>query len=255
MIKIEELSGHAGIRHGFFGRDGGVSDGVFASLNCGYGSGDDRERVAENRMRALAGLGLPDAALVTAHQRHTADAIHVDAAWTHADAPVADAMASTTPGIALGVLAADCAPILLADADAGVIGAAHAGWRGALDGVTDQVVGLMTQLGARADRITAAIGPTIAQESYEVGPEFKNRFAEDDGANADFFIPSVKAGHWMFDLPGYLARRLEARLPGRVVSSGHDTYPEDSGFYSYRRAVHRGESQYGRAMSAIALVP
>jgi len=253
MIEIGELRRHASIRHGFLGRDGGVSEGAYASLNCGYGSGDDRQRVAENRRRALAGLGAPDAVLVTARQNHTNKAIHVTEPWGPGEAPIADAMATNSPGIALGILSADCAPVLMADSRAGVIGAAHVGWRGALAGITDALVGLMIQLGAAPENISAAIGPCIAQQSYEIGPEFRQRFLADDGANGEWFMAGANPGHAMFDLAGYLARRLSARSLGGVAVAGIDTYPDDSGYFSYRRSSHRGEAQYGRALSVIAL--
>jgi len=253
MIKAEELSRLPSIRHGFLGSEGGVSEGVYGSLNCGFGSGDDLARVTENRRRALASLGAPDAALVSARQQHTNKAIPVSEPWQRSDAPIADAMATREPGIALGILSADCAPVLMADDRAGVIGAAHAGWRGALDGVTDALIALMIEMGAEAQNISAAVGPCISQRSYEVGPEFRMRFVGADAANEDLFNPGPKPGHHLFNLPGYLMARLQARSLGAVASLGIDTYPDDSGFFSYRRCCHQGQSQYGRALSVITL--
>lgn len=253
MIKAEQLSRFASIRHGFLGSDGGVSEGAYGSLNCGFGSGDDIDRVAENRRRALVSLGAPGAALVSARQQHTNKAIPVTDPWQRGDAPIADAMATRAPGIALGILSADCAPVLMADAKAGVIGAAHAGWRGALDGVTDALITLMIELGAEAQNISAAVGPCIQQESYEVGPEFRDRFVTADAGNENLFAAGPKPGHDMFDLPGYLAVRLRARSLGAVATLGVDTYPDDSGYFSYRRCRHQGQSQYGRALSVITL--
>lgn len=253
MIKAEGLSRFASIRHGFLGTEGGVSEGAFGTLNCGFGSGDDLDRVAENRRRALGHIGAPDAILVSAHQQHTNKAIPVTEPWQPGDAPVADAMATSKPGIALGILSADCAPVLMADGDAGVIGAAHAGWRGALDGVTDALIAAMIELGAKAHNISAAVGPCIQQESYEVGPEFRERFIAADAGNADLFAAGPKPGHEMFDLPGYLMVRLRASALGDLVKLGVDTYPDDSGYFSYRRCCHQGISQYGRALSVITL--
>ncbi len=253
MIRAEQLSRLSSIRHGFLGVEGGVSEGAYGSLNCGFGSGDDLARVAENRRRALVSLGAPDAALVNSRQQHTNKAIPVSDPWQRSDAPIADAMATREPGIALGILSADCAPVLMADGVAGIIGAAHAGWRGALDGVTDALIAAMIELGALPQNISAAVGPCIAQASYEVGPEFRERFVAADAANEDLFAGGLKPGHDMFDLPGYLRLRLQARSLGFVASLGVDTYPDDSGYFSYRRCCHQGQSQYGRALSVITL--
>jgi purine-nucleoside/S-methyl-5'-thioadenosine phosphorylase / adenosine deaminase len=223
--------------HGFFGRSGGVSEGIFASLNCGPGSGDAREAVLENRRRAADALA-PRATLLTLYQVHNAEAVVVTAPWDAG--PKADAMATNVPGLALGILTADCAPVLFADAEARVIGAAHAGWKGALAGVTDAAIGAMERLGARRARIAAAIGPCIAQASYEVGPEFAPRF----GA-------FVAERH--FDLEGYVAKRLADAGIARVARLSADTYAREADFFSYRRATHRGEKDYGRQLSAIVL--
>src|SRR5258706_2535908 len=197
-----------GIVHGFFGRQGGVSKGIYESLNCGPGSNDARDNVMENRARATAALS-PDARLVTLYQVHSAQAVTVTTPWQIPDNPKADAMATDRPGIALGILTADCAPILLADPEARIIGAAHAGWNGALSGVVDSVLAAMGRLGARPERIRAAIGPCISQQAYEVGPEFQARFVNADPANAHFFLASPRANHWQFDLPAYLTQRLK----------------------------------------------
>lgn len=241
------------VRHGFFTRMGGVSTGDFASLNCGYGSGDDPDRVAENRRRTVAELlGAPDR-LVTAHQKHTIQVHVVREGWAHDAAPVGDALVTDCPGIALGILTADCAPVLMADAQAGVIGAAHAGWRGAFDGVVEATLAKMIELGADAKNIAAAVGPCIAQESYEVGPEFVERFVSADARSADLFRPSVREGHAMFDLPAYVLRRLHAAGVARAAWTGGDTCAEDAKFFSYRRMCLAGEKNYGRGASAIAL--
>lgn len=243
------------VRHGFFTRDGGVSIGDFASLNCGFGSSDNPEHVAENRRRTVAEvLGQPGP-LLTAHQKHTTEVRVVREAWSHEAAPVGDALVSDRPGIALGILTADCAPVLLADASAGVIGAAHAGWRGAFDGVVEATLAKMIELGASAKNVSAAIGPCIGKDSYEVGPEFVARFVERDAANADLFRASVRDGHAMFDLPLYVERRLRAAGIASVAWTGGDTCAEGARFFSYRRMCLDGEKHYGRGVSVIALQP
>jgi YfiH family protein len=241
-----------GIAHGFFGRKGGVSTGLYDSLNCGPGSGDIRASVMENRARASAALSSA-ATLVTLYQVHSAHAVTVSAPWEIADNPKADAFATNKSGIALGILTADCAPILLADAEAHVIGAAHAGWGGALAGVAESVVTAMERLGARRERISAAIGPCISQPSYEVGPEFRPRFVAADSANARFFHPSRREGHWQFDLPAYVAHRLRQSGIGTVETLASCTYADEASFFSYRRTTHRNEADYGRQLSAIML--
>lgn len=253
MITLDPLSALTGIRHGFFTREGGVSEGLFASLNCGLGSADDRAAVLENRARAARRFGLAPERLATVHQVHSAEAVHASAAWTPEQSPRADALVTRTPGLMLGVLAADCAPVLLADPVARVIGAAHAGWRGAQAGVVDSAVAAMEALGAHRSAIVAAIGPCIAQASYEVSEEFSHGFAAQDADNAHFFAPGRRAGKLQFDLPGYLAHRI-ARLGLASVSvAGRDTQAEERLFFSYRRATLRGEGDYGRLLSAIAL--
>ena len=236
--------------HGFFGRTGGVSQGIYASLNCGAGSRDAPEAVRENRARIVASLA-PGANLVTLHQIHSAEVVAVSAPFEKT--PQADAMVSATPGIMLGILTADCAPVLFADAEAGVIGAAHAGWKGALGGVTDATLAAMEKLGAQRDRIRAAIGPCISRENYEVGPEFAANFTTADPANSSFFAPAAHPGHSHFDLGRYVAHRLQGAgiaAPERLDAC---TYAREADFFSFRRATHRGEPDYGREISAIAL--
>lgn len=243
------------IAHGFFGRQGGVSGGIYASLNCGYGSGDDSASVCENRTRVATWLGTEEKQLITLYQIHSADALHVTAPWPRTAPPRADAMATTMRGVALGVLAADCAPILLSDAKAGVIGCAHSGWKGAIGGVAESVVALMERLGASRSRINAVVGPCISQASYEVGPEFEARFSEEDPANKRYFVPSPRPGHWQFDLPGYVTARLKAAGIGAVEALNVCTYEHNDAYFSYRRTTHRGETDYGRNVSAIMLTP
>jgi len=240
------------VAHGFFGRKGGVSTGLYDSLNCGPGSGDERASVMENRARATAALS-PGATLVTLYQIHSAEAVIVNAPWEIAGNPKADAMATDRSGIALGILAADCAPVLLADPGAHVIGAAHAGWGGALAGVSEAVVAAMERLGARRERISAAVGPCISGASYEVGPEFKPRFVAADAANERFFEQSTREGHWQFDLPAYVAHRLRQSGVGVVEVMPRCTYESEADFFSYRRTTHRKEADYGRQLSAIML--
>ncbi len=243
-----------GIAHGFFGRRGGVSEGVYGSLNCGPGSRDARERVVENRARALERLARGRAAtLVTAYQIHSAEAVIVARPWDIGAAPQADAMATNVPGLALGILTADCAPILFADREARVIGAAHAGWKGALQGVIGATVAAMKQLGAAPERISAAIGPAISQAHYEVGSEFRTRFMDSDVANAQFFVASPRPDHWQFDLEAYVAQRLAKEGVDNVERLSACTYAREDDFFSFRRTTHRGEADYGRDISAIML--
>ena len=245
---------NADIRHAFFTRQGGVSEGVFSSLNCGFGSRDDAERVEQNRAIAVSRLGVPADRLVSCHQVHGSLAITVEEPWQRRANSRADGMVTRMPGIALGILAADCAPVLFADPIARVVGAAHGGWRGALAGIMDATVAAMVGLGARPERIRAGIGPCIAQPSYEVGPEFAATFRAADAANDRFFQPAMRPGHFMFDLPGYIANRLTRLGLAVVEQSGRDTASEERLFFSYRRACRRGESDYGRGLAAIALV-
>lgn len=253
MLTLDMLDDCDRVRHGFFTREGGVSDGLFTSLNCGYGSGDDPERVARNRAIAADRLGLAQDRLITCYQIHSATVLTVEHPWRREDAPRADGMVTDRPGIALGVLAADCAPALFADPQAGVIGAAHGGWRGALGGVMEATVAAMAKLGARPSRIRAGIGPCIAQSSYEVGPEFPGCFAEIDTQSGGFFVPADRPGHFRFDLPGYIAHRLARLGLAAVGDVACDTAADPARFFSYRRACLAGERDYGRAIAAISL--
>ncbi|UAK24633.1 peptidoglycan editing factor PgeF [Sphingomonas nostoxanthinifaciens] len=241
----------AGIPHGFLGRPGGVSTGIFASLNVGLGSGDDPDAVAENRRRAAAAV-LPDAPLLTPYQIHSSSAAIVLAPFAGDDRPHADALVTNRPGVLIGILTADCVPVLLADAEGGVVGAAHAGWKGALGGITDAAIAAMEQLGARRERISAAIGPCIARASYEVDDAFARRFEEADPANERFFGASARDGHQQFDIEAYVLARLAAAGVRRVEALSLDTYANPDRFFSYRRATHRGERDYGREIAVIA---
>lgn len=254
MITAQELARSAGVRHGFFTRQGGVSEGVYASLNCGFGSNDNPAHVAENRVIALRALGFPAEALVTAYQIHSADVIVADDPWPPARAPQADGIVASRPGIALGVLTADCAPVLLADAEAGVIGAAHAGWRGAVGGILEATARAMEKLGARLSSTVAVVGPCIHQPSYEVGADLRDAVLAAEGNGGDLFQAGVRAGKFQFDLPGFIVRRLRRLALGAVACVEADTCADEKRFFSYRRAVKQGESDYGRELSAIALV-
>jgi YfiH family protein len=238
-----------GVTHGFFTREGGVSQGIFASLNCGLGSGDDVALVTENRARVQAELGA--AALVSAYQVHGVDVAVVTGPFE--ERPKVDAMVSATPGVAIGVLTADCGPVLFADEKAKVVGACHAGWKGALLGVTDATIIAMEKLGARRENIVAILGPTISQANYEVGPEFPKPFLADNPQAKAYFTPSVKKDHHMFDLPRFLVDRMKRFGVGTVADLGLCTYAEEDWFFSYRRATHRAEKDYGRLISAIGL--
>jgi YfiH family protein len=247
-VEVIRSSALGALPHGFLGRRGGVSQGIVSGLNVGHGAGDDAEAVGENRSRAVAAV-LPGAQLATVYQVHSPDAVTVIRPWPFADRPRADAMATDRPGVLLGVVTADCAPVRLADMNAGVVGAAHAGWRGAHGGVLENVVGEMVGLGARREAIVAAIGPAIAQPSYEVDDGFRVGFGE---ADAGYFAPG-KPGHWQFDLEGYVAARLRRAGLGTIEPLGLDTYSDPERFFSYRRATHRREPNYGRQISLIGL--
>ncbi len=237
--------------HGFLGRRGGVSQGVHHGLNVGLGSDDDRAAILENRRRAADAV-LPQAQLVSVYQVHSNDVVAVTAPFEDGDRPHADAMVTDRPGVLLGILTADCGPVLFADKEAGVVGAAHAGWKGAISGVTDSTIAAMEKLGARRDRIVAAIGPCIARASYEVDDSFLRHFEEADPANERFFTPG-RAGHHQFDLEGYIAARLAAAGISRIEMLGLDTYADANRFYSFRRSTHKGELDYGRQISLIGL--
>jgi len=237
--------------HGFLGRRGGISVGECAGLNVGFGSNDDRETIAGNRRLAIAAL-LPEAELATTHQVHSAEVVVADAPWPQDARPRADGLVTDRPNLLIGILTADCAPVLFADHKAVVVGAAHAGWRGALAGVTDATIEAMERLGARRERIHAAVGPCIAQPSYEVDEAFRAGFLDADGENARFFVPGpAEKPH--FDLEGYVVHRLIAAGVGEVEELNLDTYAEADRFFSFRRATHRGEADYGRQLSAIAI--
>lgn len=241
------------VPHGFMGRRGGVSTGDLEGLNVGYGSNDSRDAIDENRCLGIAAL-LPNAKLATVHQVHSADVVYAGQPWPHSERPRADAMVTDLPNLLLGILTADCAPVLLADTNANVIGAAHAGWRGALAGVTDSTIAAMERLGAKRDDIHAAVGPCIAQPSYEVDEAFRSRFLEVDPENCRFFVEGA-AGKPHFDLEAYVVHRLIAAGIGEAEALSLDTYSDPDRFYSYRRATHRGAADYGRQLSAIALRP
>lgn len=252
MSGVEPIRAAAleGAAHGFLTRRGGVSSGAVASLNCGLGSGDDPALVAENRRRAAETV-LPRAALVGIHQVHGTNCVTVAEPWSDDNRPQADALVTDRPGLLLGVVTADCAPVLLADVEAGVVGAAHAGWRGAAAGVTDATLAAMLRLGARIERIAAAVGPCIAQRNYEVDHDFAGRL----GAEGERFLADGPRSRPHFDLEAYVAARLAAAGVTRVETLGLDTYADEARFYSYRRATHRGEPTYGRQISLIGLAP
>jgi YfiH family protein len=255
ILQSPELAAIPGVGHAFFTRQGGVSNGIYASLNCGPGSDDDAVKVTANRATAMGWLKLPAAALCTLHQVHGREVITVNSPNLLERRPKADGMVTAAAGLALGILTADCAPVLFADLHRAVIGACHAGWRGALAGVTDATVEAMERLGAHRDAIVAAIGPAIGPTSYEVGPEFPGRFLEQSPANELFFSPSRRPGHIMFDLVGYLRARLGSFGVAHVSAVERDTFAEPEVFFSYRRSMLVGEHDYGRQLSAIALVP
>jgi YfiH family protein len=254
MIISRALDLDAGVRHAFFTRNGGVSEGLFGSLNCGFGSGDAPERVARNRQIAMDRLGLSADRLVTCRQIHSVAVVTVERPWRREEAPRADGLVTAVPGVALSVLTADCAPVLMHDPVAGVIGAAHGGWRGALYGIIEATIGRMLAVGAECSRIRAAIGPCIGPQSYEVGPEFRETFLSEDPGNSRWFIPARREGHFFFDLPTCIVHRLAGLGVAAAEMTGHDTVTEEDQFFSYRRACLRGESFYGRGLSAIALV-
>jgi polyphenol oxidase len=253
-MKLESplLSSVPGLRHAFFSRNGGISDGIYAGLNGGIGSNDDPTKVAENRRRMAEHMGVPVEYLLTVFQVHSPDVAVASAPWDSASRPRADAIVTRTEGLAIGVTAADCGPILFVDPNARVIGAAHAGWKGALTGIVESTVEAMEKLGAGRTNIVAAIGPMIRQHSYEVGSEFVERFIDADAENSLFFLPAAREGHAMFDLAGFIRKRLENAGVLVIDDIGIDTY-SDPRFYSYRRSVHRKEADYGRHVHAIVL--
>jgi polyphenol oxidase len=244
----------SGIRHGFFTRQGGVSAGIYASLNAGLGSHDAAANVTENRARMAASLGVKPDRLLTAFQIHSPDVAVAEAPWSPDARPRADAIVTRTPGLAIGVSTADCGAILLADPTARVIGAAHAGWRGALGGVAEAAIAAMEKLGAERSRIRAALGPMIRQNNYEVGPDLIARFAAQDAASACFFKPAARDGHALFDLAGYIGARLSGAGIEQIEDIGLCTYADAARFFSFRRTTHRGEADYGRHVNAIVLI-
>jgi YfiH family protein len=250
MLQLPSLDGAGRVAHGFFTRQGGVSEGVFAALNCGYGSRDARDAVFQNRSRAMARFGLGDRDLATPYQVHSAHVVTVDAAFAADARPEADGVVTDRPGVALGILTADCVPVLLVDPEAPVIGAAHAGWKGARAGVAEATVAAMVRLGARIERIRAGIGPAIRRQSYEVGPEFPALFADAEGC----FEPAARSGHFLFDLPAYVRARLAPLGLAAIDDLGLDTLADETRFFSYRRATLAGLRDYGRMLSAIAIL-
>lgn len=256
QITAPALAARSGVRHAFFTRQGGVSKGVYGSLNVGYGSDDARDAITENRQRAMAAFGLPVTALNTVYQFHSAEVIVADRHWDPTNAPHADAMVTDRPGIALGILTADCVPVLFAGETGDgrqVVGAAHAGWRGAISGVLASTVAAMEGLGLRRDTLRAAIGPCIGVKSYEIGPEFPAPFLEQDPQNARFFRPGIRRGHPMFNIAGYVRSRLESLLVAEFDVIDADTCAEEDRFFSYRRKTLTGEPDYGRELSAIVI--
>jgi polyphenol oxidase len=251
MIDVIQSRLLTGVRHGFLGRRGGVSTGLVAGLNVGLGSGDDPQSIAENRSRAVEAVS-PGGRLVTVYQIHSAEAVIADI-WTDDARPHADAIVTDRPGFVLGILTADCAPVLLADTQAGVVGAAHAGWKGAVGGVTDATIAAMERLGARRERIAAAVGPCIARASYEVDAAFRLRFESQSPANERFFTDGTRVDHHQFDLEAYVVHRMAAAGVMRIEALGMDTYADADRFFSFRRATHADEPDYGRQIALISL--
>jgi len=253
LIEAPELSSFPNVRHAFFTRRGGVSEGIYASLNGGQGSADDPERVRRNRALMAGMIGVAPENFVSVHQIHSPTVVTATAAWSREERSKADGIVTRTPDLALAILTADCGPVLFADHESHVIGACHAGWGGALGGVLEATVEAMVAIGAAREAIVAVLGPTIGPTAYEVGPEFKARFLAADPANEPYFAPGEREGHAMFDLPAYIVARLEATGIGEVGNLGLCTYGDEERFFSYRRATHRGEPDYGRQISAISL--
>jgi polyphenol oxidase len=252
LVQAKTLSAQPGIRHGFFTREGGVSDGLYTSLNGGTGSNDTRERVTENRKRMAAALGCTPENFLTAHQIHSPEVTIADGPWPQDQRPKADAIVTRTKNLAVGISTADCGPVLFADAQARVIGAAHAGWRGAVGGVIEATIAAMEKLGAQKKNIVAALGPMISQKNYEVGQDLVERFQAENPANEKFFTPSPRTGHAMFDLPGYVVARI-ARSGIACDNLSLCTYADPARFYSYRRSTHLKEPDYGRHINSIVL--
>ena len=254
MLKAPTLSAIPSLKHGFFTRQGGVSVGLYSSLNCGLGSDDNQASVKQNRANCAEALGVTVNDLLTVHQEHTANVVTVTTPWVDRP-PIADGLVTAAPGLALGVLTADCTPVLFVDPDAGVIGATHAGWKGAFGGVIENTVQAMVHLGATRSHILAAVGPCIGAASYEVGPEFKVRFVDKDPKTEEFFTRSPKTDHFFFDIGRYVFDLAGAAGIGNVERLMHDTYEEQDLFFSYRRSCHATEPDYGRQLSGIAWLP
>lgn len=253
MFCASSLIAVDGIGHGFFTRLGGVSGGIYASLNCGPGSRDDATNVTDNRARVAEILGAAPANLLSLYQKHSARAVRAVAPWGAGETPEADAMVTATPGLVLGVLTADCAPVLFCDLQSRIIGAAHAGWQGALNGIVEATIDAMVELGAEPERVMAAIGPAISQKAYEVGTDYRDRFLADDPESDAFFSVDEASGEPHFDLPGYVAERLARAGVLQITDLGHCTYCDETRLFSYRRSQHHGEDDYGRQISAIVL--
>jgi hypothetical protein len=254
LLQAAALGALDGIRHGFFTRAGGVSDGVYESLNGGTGSNDVPTRIAENRARMAAALGVDPGRFVTAYQIHSPQVVVAEAPWPASERPRADAIVTRIRGLAIGISTADCGPVLLADRQAGVIGAVHAGWRGALTGVIESTIAAMEQLGAARNRMVAAAGPMIRQPSYEVGPDLIEQFKADDAGHARFFAPAPRPGHALFDLAGFIVEQLRKARVAQIEDLELCTYADPARFFSYRRTTHWAEPDYGRHIHAIALV-
>lgn len=241
-----------GVKHGFFTREGGVSSGIYKGLNVGLGSRDNREKVLENRSRVAGSFGLEAAKMMTPYQVHSADVLEVREPWQENYRPEVDALVTRNPDVVVGVLTADCGPVLFADAENEVVGAAHAGWKGATGGILENTIGAMLTIGAERESIVAVLGPTICQENYEVGPEFVDRLLEIHPDNQDYLVPSDKPGHALFDLPAFIVARLT--IQGiKACWTEHCTYADEDRFFSYRRTTHRKEADYGRQISAISI--
>ena len=253
-IQHPSLQALDGISHGFFTRRGGTSQATYHSLNCGYGSGDEREQVKQNRALVAKSLGVGDDRLVTAYQVHSPDALIIEAPFESDNVPKLDALVTNTPGLAVAILTADCGPLLFADPKAGVVAAAHAGWRGAFEGVIEQTVAKMVALGASPANITAVLGPTISRTNYEVDQAFMDRFTEQSSSWERFFSSGKRDGHVQFDLPAFILSRLQDSGVGTAINLDRCTYGEEDMFFSYRRTTHRNEPDYGRQISAIAIL-
>ncbi|PLW79153.1 peptidoglycan editing factor PgeF [Cohaesibacter celericrescens] len=253
-VQHQALTSLTGIEHGFFTRNGGTSSDTYHSLNCGYGSDDDREQVRQNRALVAQTITVADDRLVTAYQVHSPLALAIDGPFTSSQPPKVDALVTNTPGLAVAILTADCGPVLFADPNAGVVAAAHAGWRGAFEGVIQATVEKMLELGAENKNITAILGPTISRDNYEVDTAFKERFIERDSAYAHFFSQGNRDGHMQFNLPAFIVAKLEESNIGTALNINRCTYGEENQFFSFRRSTHRNEPDYGRQISAIALI-